>query len=154
MEKSDSTDAVLPNALARPPQNERDDSMRPGGDIPGVVEERPDLVLVDCVAENVIICVHLAQLSVIFLNLVDNLFMPKLGDVSAMRPKHVTEKCTRAQLDKLCRQEWWCVLGAPEVRVVALRSHRLKANDQSDCIHCNLHKDSILDLTVQALKAL
>jgi hypothetical protein len=72
-----------------------------------------------------------------------------------MRPKHVTEKCTRVQLDKLRRQDWWCILVAREVRVVALRSHRLKANDQSDCIQCNLHQDSILDLLiVQALKAL
>ncbi len=55
-------------------------------------------MLVDCVAENVILCVHLAQLSVIFLNLVDNLLMPELGDVSAMRPKHVTEKLLRSAL--------------------------------------------------------
>jgi len=121
--------------------------------VPGVVESRLHVVLVQGSVQHRVLIVHLEQVAVTLLDLVDGLFRPKLREMVAVRVEHLLNEVAVAQLDDLVRHHRRGILLERFIVFVTFSADVAEPNNDEHGILGELAHDLLLGWRVQAFVA-
>jgi len=121
--------------------------------VPGVVESRLHIVLVQGDVQHRVLIVHLEQVAVTLLDLVNGLFGPKLREMVAVRVEHLLNEVAMAQLDDLVRHHRRGILLERFIIFVTFSADVAEPSDDKHGVLGELAHDLLLGWRVQAFVA-
>ncbi len=121
--------------------------------VPGIVESRLHVMLVQGGVQHRVLVVHLEQVAVTFFDLVDGLFGPELREMVAVQVEHLLNEVAVAQLDDLVRHHRWGILFERFIVFVTFSADVAEPSDDEHGVLGELAHDLLLGWRIQAFVA-
>ncbi len=121
--------------------------------VPGVVESRLHVMLVQGSVQHCVLVVHLEQVAVTLLDLVDGLLGPELGEMVTVWVEHLLNEVAVVQLDDLVRHHRRGILLERLIVFVAFSADVVEPGDDEHGVLGELAHDLLLGWRVQAFVA-